>query len=222
MLETLGQISTITHVITGIITLVAGPVAIFANSKHVRLHRFAGKAFALSMLWVCLSAIVGYFKYSDNLFYQLLLGISLMVLGQTWLGVSAMRRFKGKGGNALDYIATSILLIDAVFLMYKGFTSYQAQVPMMFVILFGVFGVGNMITAIKFNRAFLGERDKLFWYKEHIGTMFGVFIASNTAFLVNVGGALPDWVQWFGPTIALVPVQVYFLRKLAKPKTATA
>ena len=52
--------------------------------------------------------------------------------------------------------------------------------------------------------------------------MIGAFIASTTAFTVNIGGDyLPWYLQWFGPTIALLPLQFYWGRKLKNQMKGT-
>jgi hypothetical protein len=55
------------------------------------------------------------------------------------------------------------------------------------------------------------------WYKLHVATMLGAFTASTTAFTVNAAHFLPWYIQWFGPTLALLPLQFYFAKKISGP-----
>ena len=55
---------------------------------------------------------------------------------------------------------------------------------------------------------------RLDWMRLHASTMLGAFTASTTAFTVNAAHFLPWWAQWFGPALLLLPVQIYFGRKL--------
>jgi len=58
------------------------------------------------------------------------------------------------------------------------------------------------------------------WMSLHTRTMLGAFTASTTAFTVNAAHFLPWWAQWFGPTLLILPLQIYFGRKLKQMQAA--
>jgi len=86
MLEFLGELFRFIHIIAGASTLVTGPIAIFYNFRDPRKHRIVGKAFYYAMLVVVVSAILGFFKHPDKVFFQFLLGLSLLVAGPVPIG----------------------------------------------------------------------------------------------------------------------------------------
>ena len=75
----LGTLSLIIHIVAGVLTLIAGPIAIFANRKYLKLHKIAGNVFFYAMLVVCVSAVIGFLKRPDQVFFQFLLGIAILV-----------------------------------------------------------------------------------------------------------------------------------------------
>jgi hypothetical protein len=56
---------------------------------------------------------------------------------------------------------------------------------------------------------------KNYWLLAHIGGMLGSYIGAITAFLVNNNKwiHLPDVVAWLAPTVLLVPLLLYEVRK---------
>jgi hypothetical protein len=225
ILSTLGQFSVILHVIAGFTTLIAGPIAIFANRRHVRLHRIAGMSFFWAMNWVCISAIMGYFRHPNQIFYAFLLGIAILVYAGILRGVRAIQLMKGGQVSKLDFIWIGALAICSVWMLGKGVQAGMAwEKSGMFAILFGVFGIGALSDTVRnikyFTKPELVEKGE--WLRLHVSTMLGAFIASTTAFTVNTAHYLPWYIQWFGPTLLLLPLQIYWRRKLKMKKPVLA
>jgi hypothetical protein len=213
----------ILHIAAGVSTLIAGPIAIFYNFKNPRHHRLAGKVFFYAMLYVCGSAVVGYFRHSDLVFYQFLLGIAVIVLAGIFRGVRAIRLMKGDSVRRVDWAYTVGLGLFAGWMMSRALWHAGQGSEAIFPILFGVFGVGAASDVVRNVRLFgQPERQHRFdWYRVHVSSMLGAFMASTTAFLVNIAGdALPWYLVWFGPTLALLPLQIYFVRKVKGWKKA--
>jgi hypothetical protein len=212
----------ILHITAGVSTLIAGPIAIFYNFKQVRYHRIAGKVFFYAMLYVCASAIAGYFRRPDLMFYQFLLGIAILVLAGILRGVRAIRLMKGDAVRPVDWVYTVGLGLFGCWMVGRTVACFltggdEPIIP----ILFGVFGVAALSDVRRNTRMFLQAttRSRLDWYRLHVSSMLGAFTASTTAFMVNVVGAsLPWYIVWFGPTIVLLPLQIYFGRKIAPVK----
>jgi hypothetical protein len=227
-MSTLTSIHLFAHVSAGIITLIAGPIAIFTNRSYPKVHKIAGKIFFYAMLYVCFSSIIGFFRHPKEIFYQFLLGIGLLVLAGILRGVRALQIMKNGQIKTYDWIYTILLGISAVWMLgmamwcYGQFTETHKGMMMGFSILFAVFGMGSVSDVVLNFKMFSNPQnyEKMEWLKLHVQTMIGCFIASTTAFTVNVAHFLPWYIQWFGPTILLLPLQFYWGKKLKVAKTA--
>lgn len=210
------------HVLAGIITLLAGPLAIYYNFKQPKQHRLAGKVFFYAMLVVAISSIITFFRHPEVLFYQFLLGIALIVLAGTVRGVRAMMLMKGGKVLPFDFYYTILLAVTSMVMLGKAALLFTQGGNIAFPILFTVFGVGAAHDSIKNFRIFRAPQQlaPTDWLQLHLGSMLGAFIASTTAFTVNTAHYLPWFVQWFGPTVLLVPVIIYFERKVKRPVVA--
>lgn len=221
-MEFLSVFSLFIHIAAGVLTLLAGPVAIFYNFRDPRKHRLAGKIFFYAMLVVCGSSVAGYLKRPDQVFFQFLLGIAVLVLANVLRGVRAVRIMKGGTVSGFDFtymismgLAGSWMLGMAVWHFFQG-------TMIAFPVLFGVFGLATTLDFATGLRCFLHpERlHRLDWYRMHVGAMLGAFTASTTAFTVNAAPFLPWYLQWFGPTLLILPLQIYFGRMLQRQKRA--
>lgn len=216
MLDFFSKLSLYIHIVAGTLTLITGPIAIFYNFKDVRKHRAVGKVFYYAMLVVAISAIIGFFKRPDAVFFQFLLGIALLVLAGIFRGVRSIFLMKGARVNSFDWAYTTLLGLNAVFMLSMSAWHISAGTMIAFPILFGVFGAMSAGDTWVNWKSFRNPAalDRLDWIKLHLGTMLGAFTASTTAFTVNSAHFLPWWAQWFGPTILLVPLQFYFAKKV--------
>jgi uncharacterized membrane protein len=215
MTELLGKISLYVHIVAGITTLLMGPVAIFYNFKDPRKHRIVGKTFFYAMLVVAVSAIFGFLKQPDKIFFQFLLGISLLVLAGIFRGARAI--FLMKGGRVLpfDFAYTALLGLNGLWMLSQSLFLLKGN-NLAFPILFGVFGIVSLADTRVNWRVFRSPTamHHLDWMRLHSGTMMGAFTASTTAFTVQTADFLPWYLQWFGPAMLMLPFQIYFGRKL--------
>ena len=215
-MEFLGKLSLTVHIFAGIISLVAGPVAIFYNFNDVRKHRIAGKIFFYAMLAICLTAVSGYLKRPDQVFFQFLLGIAVFVLASVLRGVRAMQMMQGAPVRRFDFGYTIVLGAFGLWMSGMAVWHLQTGTALPFPVLFAVFGLGALADSGQNWRYFSrpGRVRRLDWYRLHAGSMLGAFTASTTAFTVNAAHFLPWYFQWFGPALVLLPLQVYFGRKI--------
>lgn len=215
MLESLGDLSRTIHIIAGASTLVTGPIAIFYNFKNPRSHRIVGKTFFYAMLIVAVTAIFAYFKHPEAVFFQFLLGIAILVLAGVLRGVRSI--FLMQGGRVLpfDFAYTVLLGLNGLWMLRQALFLLHGD-NMAFPILFAVFGFISLADTWENWRVFTKPQSlqRLDWMRLHQGTMLGAFAASTTAFTVNAAPFLPWFVQWFGPTLLIVPLQIYFGRKI--------
>lgn len=216
MLELLGKISLYVHIIAGVSTLITGPIAIFYNFKDPKKHRIVGKTFFYAMLIVAVSAILGFFKHPEKTFFQFLLGIALLVLAGIFRGVRSIFLMKGGAVSAFDFAYTALLGLNGLFMLGMSAWHFQAGTVIAFPILFGVFGLMSLIDTRVNWRVFRNPAalHRFEWMRLHSSTMIGAFTASTTAFTVQTAHFLPWYLQWFGPTMLLLPFQIYFARKL--------
>lgn len=216
MLDLLSDFSLYSHIAAGSVTLLAGPMAIFYNFKDPRNHRLAGKIFYYAMLWVVISSVVGFLKRPDQPFFQFLLGIAILVLSGLLRGVRSIMLMKGARVTRFDWGYTALLGLNALYMLGMSVFLSTTGSAIVFPILFGVFGMNSLVDAHTNWKTFSqpGKLGRLDWMRLHSTTMIGAFIASTTAFTVNAAHFLPWWAQWFGPTLLLVPVQVYFGKRI--------
>lgn len=204
------------HIAAGVLTLLLGPVAIYTNESNLGMHRPAGRVFFYAMLVVCVSAAFGFFRRPDLVFYQFLLGIAVFVWAGVMRGFRALQFMKKGPVLPLDYVYTALLGFAGLAMVLRAGWMFARGGDPALPILFGVFGMASLWDASRnlryFNHA--GEVQRLEWLALHVSSMIGAFIASTTAFAVNAAPFMPWYLQWFGPTVLLVPVQVYFGRRL--------
>ncbi len=215
-MELLLKIILIIHISAGSSTLITGPLAIFYNFKDAKKHRLIGKTFFYAMLVVAFSAIIGFLKRPEVIFYQFLLGIALLVLANIARGVRTIMLMKGDTIKRFDYVYSTGLALTGAWMLGMSIWHFQQGTMIAFPILFGVFAVGALVD-VRRNGKFLrnyATMHRLDWMALHASSMISAFIASTTAFTVNAAHFLPWYLQWFGPTLLLVPVQIYFGRKL--------
>ncbi len=211
------------HIVAGALTLIAGPVAIFYNFRDPRKHRLAGKIFFYAMLVVCVTSIAGYLKRPEQVFFQFLLGIAVLVGANVLRGVRAIRLMKGGAVTRFDFTYMIMMGLAGVWMLGMSGRLFFQGAMIAFPILFGVFGLATTSDVAANFRSYLHpERlHRLDWYRAHVGAMLGAFTASTTAFTVNAAPFLPWYLQWFGPTLLILPLQIYFGRMLKRQKSRT-
>lgn len=216
-MATLVNIHLIMHIVAGILTLTMGPIAIFSNMKNVKLHRITGKIFFFAMMYTCFSAILGYFRHEGQIFYTFLLGISVLVFGNILRGVRAIQIMKGGEVKRFDFVYTALLALFGIWMIGMGVYNYFQTYQMAISILFGVFGIGTLVSVRENLQRFMQPHlfSKAQWLHFHVSTMIGALTASTTAFTVNTATHyLPWYIQWFGPTLILLPLQFYWKKRL--------
>lgn len=216
-MEFLGQLNLIIHVIAGGGMLVTAPLAFLINTKNIKNHKIAGKVFNYCMAIVVITTFTGFLKDPSNIFRQFLLAIGVLTAYNVVKGVRAIQIMKGSEIKKFDYINLSVLGLAGLGLLGASFyTAFIGNFPTSISILFGVFGLLMTIEVPQMWKKYSNpSKNKLDWFRIHIGSMMGAFIASCTAFTVNVLPGLPMLVGWFGPTILLTPLAIYYSRKFA-------
>lgn len=221
-MELLGQLNLIIHVIAGGGMLVTAPLAFLINTKNIKNHKIVGKVFNYCMTIVVITTFTGFFKDPSSIFRQFLVAIGILIAYSVVKGVRAIQIMKGDKIKKIDFISLYILTAAGLFLLGAAIYSF-INGSTTTAIIFGVFGivcVGEFPGQWK--RLTKPMKDKKEWFRVHIGSMMGAFIASCTAFTVNALPGLPPLIGWFGPTIILVPLIIYYTRKFVPRKKKAA
>ncbi|MFM2267537.1 MAG: hypothetical protein RL757_978 [Bacteroidota bacterium] len=210
------------HIAAGTVTLIAGPLAIYFN-KNAALHRRFGNTFFFAMLYVCISAVFGYFR-APSIFFAFLLGIACLVLSCIVPAVRCIARMKGKPMKKTDPFLGIAALLCGVLMMAKGASGMFGSQIEAISILFAAFGFLTFTSGLGTHRAFSNseKQHSLDWLLLHVRLMMVAFIASTTAFAVNAKflQTLPWFILWFAPTVILVPLQIYFTSGIRKQRAA--
>jgi len=219
-MELLGQLSLIIHIIAGGGMLLFAPIAFLINVKNKSRHILAGKIFNYCMAVVGVTSLIGILKNPTNIFLQFLFAIAILTAYSVVKGVRAIQIMKGSEIKKFDFICLSIIGMAGLGLLIASFyTAFIGDFPISVSILFGVFGFFMAAEVPQMWKVYSNpSKNKLDWFRIHIGSMMGAFIASCTAFTVNAVPHLPMLVKWFGPTIILMPLAFYYGRKFAPKK----
>ena len=139
-MELLGKWSLYIHIFAGILTLIAGPIAIFYQGNP-KLHRLAGKIFFYAMIIVIITSIAGFLKRPHLIFFQFLLGISMIVAYHITRGVRSILIMKKKRTpGVFDQWINYLFILCGLLMTGKGIWNYLHDGIFAFTILFTVFG----------------------------------------------------------------------------------
>ena len=202
---------TYTHIFAGALSLIVAPIAM-AVLKGGKAHRLFGKIFFWSMTWIFVSAVIlSIYKWKPFLLMVSVLSYYLAVSGYRTLYQKQLS--SGKGVMWYDWvaaIATGLFMLGfagwGIYMLSTGNSSSG-------VFLLLAFSVGGLLSVRGEITAFLKPpADKNRWLYNHIGRMVGGFIASVTAFSVNVLLFVPGIWQWVWPTLLGTPFIIYSVR----------
>jgi len=202
---------TYTHIFAGALSLIVAPIAM-AVLKGGKAHRLFGKLFFWSMTWIFVSAVIlSIYKWKPFLLMVSVLSYYLAVSGYRTLYQKQLS--SGKGVMWYDWvaaIATGLFMLGfagwGIYMLSTGNSSSG-------VFLLLAFSVGGLLSVRGEITAFLKPpADKNRWLYNHIGRMVGGFIASVTAFSVNVLLFVPGIWQWVWPILLGTPFIIYSVR----------
>lgn len=211
-MDTLLKLIIFSHVAAGMVSLVTAPVAM-AVSKGGKVHRFAGKIFFWSMVWIFISALVlGIVHWKPFLLMVSILSFYLVYSGYRTLDQKQLSH--GKGIKWYDWaIALGCAVIMLSFLVWSVRLMFAGNSVFLFVF----FSLGGLFSIYAEVKAFVKKPDnKHRWLFNHIGRMVGSFIAALTAFSTNVLTFMPGLWQWLWPTIIGTPLIIYWIRTYRK------
>jgi uncharacterized membrane protein len=214
-MDTLFKILLAFHILGGTVGLTCGLINI-VRKKGDKTHKLVGKGFLYGMLTAgFMSFALSILHPNPFLFMVGILTIFLVGTGQRYLSLKNL----GNGQKPLfiDWVLTIMMLVTGIAFVGIGINNviHGNNFGIVF-IAFGGLGLRNVKSDFNYYRGIIDFKN--YWLLQHIGRMSGGFIASVTAVLVVNGkyfAFIPDILLWLLPTILIVPLIVYWSRKIA-------
>ena len=212
------------HVLCGILSLIAGFMAMLAN-KGGKVHNRAGVVFYWSMFMIFVTTTIFFILYPTNLKYQFFLGIGIVSFYPNWSGKRMLAMKKGLRPTLVDKIGGWLIGFSGVCMLAYGtyLTLNPAKEFGSLNILFFIFGTVSVSNAYGDLKFYLGyvKADKMHWFFAHAGKMMGAYTAAVTAFCVNiVPRFLPEntpsfmfLLTWTAPGVILGIVSARIIKK---------
>jgi hypothetical protein len=213
------EIAKWSHVIAGVASLLAAPVAMVAP-KGGGVHRAAGQVYFWGMAVIFVTAMVMSF-FRPNIF---LIAVSVLSFYGAFAGRRALlhKRTDRAPAGLVDWVAVCVALAMGMAVATWGAWQIAAGALAAgpFPALGVAFGVLIVSGALGDARRFRRLAAKNEWWFLHMNQMLGSYVGLLTAFLVQTvaprlleAGMPPDWVWtvWVAPTIIGMPAISYWI-----------
>ncbi len=198
------------HIIGGGLSLLVGLLILFLEKGNKR-HVLLGNIFYWSLLCSSTMAIPMSIMHTNT--FLLLIGIwtlYMLITGKRFLHIK-----KSIDVTKLDWGISYAMLVVAIVFITLGIYVIAHENSFGFVVV--VFGVIGLLFVNNDIKAYRGKsKVKNFGLMIHIQRMMGAMIASITAFIVVNNTILPAILAWLLPTVCLVPLIIYWVRKWGK------
>lgn len=211
----------IIHIIAGFTALLLFWIPL-VTKKGGRIHKRVGWAYVYAMAAVAVTAVplslmrmfvmegASADRFSFSLF---LIFIAVLSSSSAYYGIRVLKHKKKtpKNRHPGDLAMSLLLLVSAVGCMGYGFSAGNALISY-----FPLIGLGLAAGQLSYWMRGAGAKNQ--WLLEHIQGMITCSIATITAFTVFGAPRLLGmdaqtvWL-WFLPTVLLVPLMVWFIRK---------
>ncbi|MPR33693.1 hypothetical protein [Salmonirosea aquatica] len=210
------------HVAFGFSALATGVVPMLAK-KGGKVHKFWGNVYYWSMFGVFITTLMLFALRPGQLKLQFFLCIAILSFYFTFSGerVLAMKK-SATQATVLDRVAAGLALACGLAMLgYAGYGIIGLQ-NYFIAILFAVFGTLISVNARKDLQLFSGkiESEKMHWYFGHISKIMGAYIATITAFCVNMTRYLPEdasvylqLIPWLTPGVLLGVGTAYYSKR---------
>ncbi|WP_436936109.1 hypothetical protein [Halovenus marina] len=198
------------HILFGVVALLAGVGAITTKKGGYR-HNTAGKAYALSMGAVVLTAVPLAVWTEDWFLFAIAVFSGYLVFGG--YRIIWRRRAGLTEATPLDYLGHGTMIVAGAAMVGVGawqtVTGSPGLAPALAV--FGAIGAGFAVGMLR--RLQVPPAEQSPWVQAHIGFMGGAYIATVTATVTVNLTIVPPLVRWLGPTAVGVPLIVYGTQK---------
>lgn len=195
------------HIVAGSLALVSAGAAL-AVKKGGRSHKWAGSTFFYSMTVIFLTAVI-MALLTSNIF------LFLVALFSFYLAFSGWRFAKNRSGEPqwLDWLAVIVMVSSGLLMGLLAFKDYpQFASTSVTLSVFGCIAIALGLADTK------SHRDRAATGKvriaKHLTNMLGGTIAVVTAVLVVNVSMTPPWLGWILPTILMLPVIIWWKRKV--------
>jgi hypothetical protein len=207
------------HVIAGVASLLAAPVAMIAH-KGGRAHRVAGLVYYWGMAVIFVTALVMSF-FRPNIF---LIAVSVLSFYGAFSGRRALvhKRTDRAAATGQDWFAALAAGLMGVAVVAWGAWQVAAGAladgpfPLLGIVFGALIVSGSLSDFRRFRR--LAEKNE--WWFIHMNQMLGSYIGLLTAFLVQtvaprlLAAGMPFdwiWIVWLAPTIIGLPAIAYWV-----------
>lgn len=211
-MEIIVDVLLFTHVVSGVVALVTAFIAV-GVAKGAKVHRRVGTVFFCAMLGVGITAIpVTFVRPNPFLFFIALFSFYMAFAGYR-------RGRKRHVDDTTDRIAAWLMLVFGVTMIgYGAFMVVSGDALGWALGSFGALGLSFGVEDVLKARATVAHTDRV---RVHLSRMLGGTIATITAVLVQqvsplVQNPLGQVALWLGPTVALVPVILFWNWRIAK------
>jgi uncharacterized membrane protein len=212
MLKATIELLTILHSIIGAVCLVLGPIAMLAV-KGGSLHRRIGKIVFYGILFISLTAIVT--GYWHGRVYLVLVAFFAMyaVLGG-YRSLYLKRLHQGQKPATIDKLLQGTALLVSLGLLIWGISMLTLKVGGgrgYVYLFFGLFG--SFYAFMQYRRFFTNTTDKRQWLFDHMTGFIIGYLATLTAFSVNILSAqMPLILAWSWPSLIGFPILLFWFR----------
>lgn len=210
--EIIVDVLLVTHVLSGVVALVSAFIAV-GVAKGAKLHRKVGAVFFYAMLGVVITAIpVTFVRPNPFLFF-----IALFSFYMAFAGYRRGRK-RHVDGTTDRIAAWSMLVFGVVMIGYGAIMVVSGDALGWALASFGALGLTFGVEDVLKARGKVAHTDRV---RVHLSRMLGGTIATITAVLVQqvsplVQNPLAQVALWLGPTVALVPVIVFWNWRILK------
>lgn len=210
------------HVAFGFSALATGIVPMVAK-KGGKVHKFWGNVYYWSMFGVFITTLMLFALRPEQLMLQFFLCIAVLSFYFTFSGDRVLQMKKSATqATVLDRVAASLALACGLAMLGYAIYGVIGLQNYFIAILFTVFGTLVSVNAREDLRLFFGkiESEKMHWYFGHITKIMGAYIATVTAFLVNMTRYLPEdasvylqLIPWLAPGVLLGVGTAYYAKR---------
>lgn len=207
------------HVAFGFSALTTGIVPMVAK-KGGKVHRFWGNVYYWSMFGVFITTLMLFALRPAQLRLQFFLCIGILSFYFTFSGDRVLKMKKSATqATVFDRVAAGLALACGLaMLAYAGYAGVLLK-NYYIAILFVAFGLLLSVEARRDLQMFFGKIDsqKMHWFFGHISKIMGAYIATITAFCVNMTRYLPEdssiylqLIPWLAPGVLLGVGAAYY------------
>lgn len=204
------QILLVVHIVAGFTALLAAIGAVstqWLRTAH-RWHVLSGQVFFRAMMIIFVTAVPLSWM-TGSLFLFL---VSIFSAYLAWSGYRYAKRRKGPVPAYDRFAAVLMMVAGAAMIVYGVVMLLGNGSNGVTLLVFGALGL--VLSWLDLDGYRKGEYTGKQRIASHLGMMMGATIAAVTAFVVTNLTFEPAFVLWIAPTVVIVPIIVYWSRRV--------